>query len=496
MKFNTALAFFLLGVALWLANARTDGKAGKVLRPISQACAVVIALIGLLTLTEFMFEWKPGIDNLIVQDRHTVHTPRPGRMSPTTAFEFLLLGTALLMIDFETRRGRRPAQWLVLAVFLSGFIALVGYFYDVESLYRVGAFSSVAVHTAALSVLVSVGFLCARPGKGLMLIATDTTVGGRIFRRFLPVAILLMPALGWLWLRGRESGLYGLEFGIAIFVMSNAVILSMLIWWAANFVRSESIDRAVTEKKMERDKERATEETTFLERSVRERTAKLRETVSELERSSHTISHNLRAPVRAVLAFSDFLMVDFGDKLDDTGRDYVSRIKLAAKQMDALIEDVIAYTQVSSARLQLTAVDLDTLVEAVAPGYRTPGADIRIAHPLGTVRGNESFLTLALCNLIDNAVKFVSPGTKPQVEVWSQRENASIRLIVHDHGIGVPTASGDKIFRTFERAHEGYPGTGIGLALVKRAVERMEGSVGFDSKAGEGSSFWVELPKA
>jgi signal transduction histidine kinase len=329
-----------------------------------------------------------------------------------------------------------------------------------------------------------------------MVVATDTTAGGWIFRHFLPAALIVMPVLGWLRLLGQRAGLYGLEFGTALLVMSNAVILSALIWWAARFIRAESLDRAETQQRMERDQKRANEQTSFLERRVRERTARLRETVTELERSSHTISHNLRAPVRAVLAFTDFLMTDFGKKLGATGRDYVDRIKVAAQRMDALIEDVLAYTQVSGATFHVTAVDLDTLVEAVVPEYRGPGAEIQISHPLGKVRANESFVTLAVSNLIDNAVKFVQPGTKPEVEVWSESENGKVRLVIHDHGIGVPVESGDKIFRTFERAHEGYPGTGIGLALVKRAVERMEGSVGFDSKAGEGSSFWVELPKA
>jgi signal transduction histidine kinase len=353
-----------------------------------------------------------------------------------------------------------------------------------------------ALHTAILAVLVSVGFLCARPGKGLMVVATDTTAGGWILRRFLPTAVLLIPVLGWLRLLGQRAGLYGFEFGTALLVVSNVVILSALIWWAAGFVRAESFDRAETQQRMERDRKRANEKTTFLERRVQERTATLRETVTELERSSHTVSHNLRAPVRAVLAFADFLMTDFGEKLDATGRDYLDRIKVAAQRMDALIEDVLAYSQVSGTTLHVSAVDLDMLVQAVVPEYRGPGAEIRISHPLGKVRANESFLTLAVSNLIDNAVKFVRPGTKPRVEVWSEPENGKVRLVVHDHGIGVPAESGDKIFRTFERAHEGYPGTGIGLALVKCAIERMEGRVGFDSKAAEGSSFWVELPTA
>jgi signal transduction histidine kinase len=232
-----------------------------------------------------------------------------------------------------------------------------------------------------------------------------------------------------------------------------------------------------------------------LEQLVQERTLKLQETVTELERSSHTISHNLRAPIRAMQAFADFLLADFGEKLGTTGRDYVHRIKSAAQRMDRLIEDVLAYSRVSRSEFRLTPVDLDTLMDTLVPDYAGP-ARVQISHPLGTVRANQCLLEQAVLNLLDNAVKFVRPGTKPLIDVWTEPDDGKLRLVVHDHGIGVPAGNTDKIFRTFERAHEGYPGTGIGLAIVKRAVERMNGRVGFESKVDEGSSFWLELPRA
>jgi signal transduction histidine kinase len=492
MKANTALAFALSGIALWLL---TSVKPSKLLWRVSRVCAVTVALIGLLTLSEFLFEWDIGIDNLIVQDHHTAHTPRPGRMSQASALGFMLLGVAFLLIDFETRSGKRPAQWLVLPILIDGFIALLGYAYGVESLYRVGAYASIALHTAVLDILISAGFLFARPGKGLMVVATDTTAGGWFFRRLLPTAILFVPLLGWLRLAGQRIGLYTLEFGTALLVMTNVIVLSVLIWWAATFVRNQSLDRTESEQRLGKDKERADEQAAALERRVADRTAQLQETVTELERSSYTMSHNLRAPIRAMQAFADFLIADFGEKLGPTGRDYVHRIKTSAQRMDRLIQDVLVYSGVSRAELRLTTVDLDRLLDALAPDYGGP-AHIQILHPLGTVSANQGLLEQAVSNLLDNAVKFVQPGTKPQIDVWTERDHGKLRLVVHDHGIGVPAESGEKIFKAFERAHEGYPGTGIGLAIVKRAVERMNGRVGFESKADVGSKFWLELPKA
>jgi signal transduction histidine kinase len=161
--------------------------------------------------------------------------------------------------------------------------------------------------------------------------------------------------------------------------------------------------------------------------------------------------------------------------------------------MDRLIEDVLAFSRVSRSELRLTSVDLDRLMDLLVLDYAGP-ARVHISHPLGSVRANQCLLEQAVLNLLDNAVKFVQPGTKPQIDVWTEPDDGKLRLVVHDHGIGIPAGNTDRIFRTFERVHEGYPGTGIGLAIVKRAVERMNGRVGFESKADEGSSFWLELP--
>ena len=235
-----------------------------------------------------------------------------------------------------------------------------------------------------------------------------------------------------------------------------------------------------------------------LEFLVAERTRKLQDTIAELERFSYTISHDLRAPLRALESFSRFVVEDYGDKLDAEGLDYLERIRAAARRMDELINDVLIYSRTSRADLVMKPVDLDRLVRDIVSQYpwlKDSAANIEVRSPLGEVLGNETMLTQIISNLLSNAVKFVAPGQSPAVEIRTETRPDHIVLIVQDRGIGIPDSHRKKIFGMFERAHDGaYEGTGVGLAIVKRASERMNGSVTFEPTPGGGSTFYVELP--
>jgi len=203
MKANTALAFILGGVSLWLLQSE---QANQRTRRIAQICAFIVALLGLLTLSEDLFCWDLGIDQLLFQDLQTdPEISKPGRMASATALNFLMLGTALLLLDVEILRGHYPAEWLGLVPVLSSTIALIGYTYGVQALYRVPAYSSVALHTALAFLVLSLGLLWARPNRGLMAIISSHSVAGLTARRLLPAAFFIPLALGWLRLEGQRA---------------------------------------------------------------------------------------------------------------------------------------------------------------------------------------------------------------------------------------------------------------------------------------------------
>jgi PAS domain S-box-containing protein len=236
-----------------------------------------------------------------------------------------------------------------------------------------------------------------------------------------------------------------------------------------------------------------------LEKEVRERTHTLEKTVSELESFSYSLSHDMRAPIRAIESFSEIVLKNYGEKLGEQGNELLNRSISAAQRMDQLILDLLAFTRVSRIPMTLGPVDVEKLIHSIVqerPEFQPPQADIKIETPLARVTGNETSLTQCVTNLLDNAVKFVAQGTKPRVRVYSESNGHGVRLWIEDNGIGINASEQGQLFQMFYRIHtESYPGTGMGLAIVRKAVERMGGEAGVESESGKGSRFWLQLPE-
>ena len=236
-----------------------------------------------------------------------------------------------------------------------------------------------------------------------------------------------------------------------------------------------------------------------LEQRVNERTAELRETVHDLEAFSYSLSHDLRAPLRAMQGYAQLLLNRFGHTLDEVGRGYFHRLMSSTERLDRLIQDVLKYSQVARAPVELRPIDLERLLDEVVNDYPVllpPRVQIDVKKPLLPVRGHEAFLTQCMSNLLSNAAKFNRPGETPLVKVSTQElTRGKVRVWFEDNGIGIAPEDQRRIFGIFERVHSNqqYEGTGIGLAIVAKAAERMGGHVGVESSAGQGSRFWIEL---
>lgn len=237
-----------------------------------------------------------------------------------------------------------------------------------------------------------------------------------------------------------------------------------------------------------------------LERLVTERTVTLRETVAELEAFSYSVSHDMRAPLRAMQGFSHKLLAEHSAFLNPTAVDYLNRIARSSTRLDRLIQDVLSYTKILRAHAPLEPVDLDTLVRDIihtCEDCQPPKADVLVQGSLPIILGNQAWTTQCFSNLMSNALKFVAPGVVPCVKVRAETIGDFARIWIEDNGLGIDPQDQDRVFRMFERIHPTteYEGTGIGLTIVRKAVSRMGGTIGFLSELGKGSKFWIQLKK-
>jgi signal transduction histidine kinase len=239
----------------------------------------------------------------------------------------------------------------------------------------------------------------------------------------------------------------------------------------------------------------------LLEGLVTERTSELTTTNQQLEAFAYSIAHDLRAPLRAIQGFSELLVEEAGATLNDGGKAYVGRINKSAQFMDSMLIDLLEFSRLSRGHVELDSVNAETIVSDALSLLHTSieekAASIQNFGPWPPVWAHGPTLTQVLVNLISNALKFVEPGVVPLVQLRAEQRTNFIRFWVQDNGIGIAPDHQAQIFGVFNRLRpEKYPGTGIGLAIVQKGVERMGGRVGVDSAPHQGSRFWIELRKA
>ena len=254
------------------------------------------------------------------------------------------------------------------------------------------------------------------------------------------------------------------------------------------------------------DRKRAEEEArrlnSELERRVQDRTAELEDALREMNAFSYTIAHDLRSPLRTIASGTDIILEE-SENLGEEAREWGRRINEEATRMDELVSGLLDYSRLSRQEIHLEPVQwehvVDTTLAQLDREIREKGAQVVVERPLPRVQGHLLTLIQALANLLSNAIKFVARGVIPQIRIRAERlEGGRVRLWVEDNGIGIDPGHRDRIFGVFERLHrrENYPGTGIGLAIVKRVLDRMGGKVGVESEPDRGSRFYLDLQEA
>ena len=235
-----------------------------------------------------------------------------------------------------------------------------------------------------------------------------------------------------------------------------------------------------------------------LERRVRERTAEVRAAMAELEGFCYSVSHDLRTPMRSLSGNSRILLEDFGKELSPDVKEHLHRIALAASRMGELVDDLLQFSRLGRTQLVFQVVDLSLLADAAVATFKSQNpvgnADV-VIEPGIEACGDPAALSLAIQNLIDNAMKYSSKNEHPRIEFGAAEKDGGLIYFVKDNGVGFDMKYAHKIFQPFERLHRDaeFPGTGIGLANVRRIITRHGGQIWAEAEPGKGATFFFTI---
>ena len=298
----------------------------------------------------------------------------------------------------------------------------------------------------------------------------------------------------------RLLGTFGLTALLAI------VLVAFLYGYVRNALtlqRIEAEGMAASNERLASAVDERTQELQQANHGLHRITEELQRSNRELQDFAYVASHDLQEPLRKIRAFSGLLSSDYGERLDDEGRHYLERVDDAATRMSRLISDLLTFSRVSSKARAPEPVDLNTVMEAVLDDLgvarQEARAEVQVVGTLPTVSADPGQMHQLLQNLVGNAVKFRKPDEPARVQIWAEApegDASRTRLFVRDEGIGFDEKYADRIFTPFERLHakQKYAGTGIGLAVCRRIVERHGGTIRATSATGEGTTFTFVLP--
>ena len=516
MKFNTALAMTLLAVGL-VVQLSDPGRRARIA---AAALHTVVLIIGFATTIQYVTGLDLGIDQLFVSGAEPNASFPLGRMAGATAALFSILALCCLLSLSRADGAQRAARMLNMFAIAVAFFVVFGYGSGPQPIYDFFLFRSMALPTSLSFSILGLAALTLRPTQMPASIVTDPGYAGNIVRGTLPwlvaspIIIAILADLGFL--AGLYDDLVAHKLVVMVIIAASVLIL----------LRSGVVLRALDQRRRAAAAElkRSHHE---LELRVERRTAELRDMNQELRLSKaeaeaarknaeaaskakseflSSMSHELRTPLNAVIGFGQLLEMDFEHTLAEKQKDYSRRIISAGNHLLNLVNEVLDLSGIEAGKLKLSieAVSVKEVIEYIGSTLRPlaekNGIDLGVAVPdeMGNVRADQLRLRQVLINLVSNAIKYNCSGGRVDLAAETLSDG-KVRLSVSDTGIGIDVEDQKNLFEPFERLgaeYRGIEGTGIGLALSRKLVAAMGGTIGYTSALGKGSTFWVDLPAA
>jgi signal transduction histidine kinase len=523
----TAVAFILCGTALALLSIESRKSAAAV--------AAVVAVIGTLKVAGITLQVPINIDRILFAARLDAETV-PNRMAPNTATNFVLIGIALTCAAARGRRWVYPTQVLALAVATFAFLALIGYAYRVATLYDVGAYIPMALHTAAAFLLLALGLLSVRTDEGVMRVVTRDSPGGRLARRLLPVTILLPALLGWLRLGGAARGWVTPDFGTTLLVLANTVVFTALVWWELALLDKADQRRRQAEQ-LVREQNRLLEQAVQSQRQAHEA---LKATQSQLVQSEKLaglglmvagVAHEINNPLafvsnnvavlqRDLSGLCDVLALyrraagacqddaaailnecrELAERVDVTYTienlpDLLSRSRDGLRRIQQIVKDLRDFARLDESAVQ--EADLNAGVEStlnIINGHAKKKRVVieRRLGDLPPVRCHPAKVNQVVMNLSTNAIDASAEGGR--VVVTTRSDDGCAVIEVSDEGAGIEESIRQRIFDPFFTTKPPGQGTGLGLSISYGIVRDHGGRIDVWSEKGMGSRFTVRLP--
>jgi light-regulated signal transduction histidine kinase (bacteriophytochrome) len=300
-------------------------------------------------------------------------------------------------------------------------------------------------------------------------------------RRLLPATLLIPLILGWIHDYGQRAGWYEVELGMAIFAFGNVAVFVTVVWWGVSSLHRMDLKRRQAEDELKNTAD------------------KLSRSNADLEQFAYVASHDLKEPLRAISGSVQILEQRYHDQLDSDGKEVIKHTVEGATRMQRLIDDLLTYSRLTTREGPLEPTDSTSIFEEAKANLESAVGESRAivsADALPTVRADRTQLLQVFQNLIGNGIKYRSQRT-PKIHVSAEDRDGEWVFSIRDNGIGIAPQYAERIFRIFQRLHtrSEYSGTGIGLAVCKKIIERHGGRIWVESEPEEGSTFFFTLPK-